>query len=640
MQILSNPIRREAEGYALLITMIFLAVTLMVFASMMYWISSNANVTNRNNQFNMSEAAAEAATESVLAQMNHDFFASSLSNNATYYAKFIPGNTNADGTFWPVQYVYSGTNGSSTNQISVSLGAWSTNTQPLNSQFTGLYGLVMPVTLTATATPIGQSYNVPATLSESIQFATIPLFQFAIFYNLNLEMCPGQGMYITGPVFCNQNIWEGSTFLTNSSSVSAVGTNDTTSVNPFITGYSPQGGTPAANFLMAGQPTHNNDPITMPIGTNNDPAAIEGILALPPAAYAMNTSAAFSTNGQIYLANQADLYITNSASGTNDSTPTGTNTFIFYSDSGNSPYLTPVPPDYYLMKNGISTNYIGTNQLGYFVNSNVLFASYSFINNALFYDWREGWNGGSGIGGKGKAVQALEIDISKLSAWLGNGNKNGGTNYTLQCELTSHKSRPIDSIYVYNAVPLTGTTLPAVRVINGSILPSYKGLTVATPMPMYVLGNYNVQQSSAGASDVGLNTTHHTYPAALMADAITVLSGNWNDATTIKLPTPTTTTINAAMLEGIVQSTNGMYSGGVENFMRLLENWSGSSLWYNGSIVVMFPSQYATNYWNGSYYGVPTRRWAFDLNFASSGGLPPMTPQSQAIVRGSWNASP
>ena len=31
----------------------------------------------------------------------------------------------------------------------------------------------------------------------------------------------------------------------------------------------------------------------------------------------MGTSAAFSTNGQIYLANAADLYITNSPTGTN-----------------------------------------------------------------------------------------------------------------------------------------------------------------------------------------------------------------------------------------------------------------------------------------------------------------------------------
>ena len=92
-----------------------------------------------------------------------------------------------DQASWPIKYVYSGTNGA-TNQISVNLGPWTTNTVPLNSQYTGLYGLVQPCTITATATPIGQRFAVPATVSESIQFASIPLFQFAIFYNMDLEI--------------------------------------------------------------------------------------------------------------------------------------------------------------------------------------------------------------------------------------------------------------------------------------------------------------------------------------------------------------------------------------------------------------------------------------------------------------------
>jgi len=84
MQTLSGPIRQNGGGYALIIIMCFLVVCLLVFASMMYWISSNSSVTARNNQFNMSGAAAEAATEKVLSQMNYDYVAQSLSNSATY----------------------------------------------------------------------------------------------------------------------------------------------------------------------------------------------------------------------------------------------------------------------------------------------------------------------------------------------------------------------------------------------------------------------------------------------------------------------------------------------------------------------------------------------------------------------------
>jgi hypothetical protein len=60
-------------------------------------------------------------------------------------------------------------------------------------------------------------------------------------------------------------------------------------------------------------------------------------------------------------------------------------------------------------------------------------------------------------------------------------------------------------------------------------------------------------------------------------------------------------------------------------------------LTYNGSIVVMFPSQYATSPWSyGNYYTAAVRKWAFDLNFLSQKGLPPLTPEVYAIIRQSW----
>ena len=76
------------------------------------------------------------------------------------------------------------------------------------------------------------------------------------------------------------------------------------------------------------------------------------------------------------------------------------------------------------------------------------------------------------------------------------------------------------------------------------------------------------------------------------------------------------------------------YSGGVENFIRLLENWNSFTLTYNGSIVVMFPSQYATNKWQqtGVYYTAPRRNWAFDVNFTDPNQLPPLTPVVENFI--------
>src|SRR5450432_428602 len=100
MQIIFKPIRYGGSGYALTITLIFLAISLMIFGSMMYWVSSNAQVSLRNNQFNMSEAAAEGAVEKVLSQMDRDFLAQSMAS-ASSYQSLLPSMTNS-GNVWPV----------------------------------------------------------------------------------------------------------------------------------------------------------------------------------------------------------------------------------------------------------------------------------------------------------------------------------------------------------------------------------------------------------------------------------------------------------------------------------------------------------------------------------------------------------
>src|ERR1700722_3339306 len=116
MQTTFKPVRHGARGFALILTLVFLTVSLIIFGSIMYWVSSNANVTLRNNQFNMSENAAEAGVETVLAQMDRDFLNGSLNTNGSYYATFLPNQTN-----WITGYQYSDTNGTSA-KISVLLG--------------------------------------------------------------------------------------------------------------------------------------------------------------------------------------------------------------------------------------------------------------------------------------------------------------------------------------------------------------------------------------------------------------------------------------------------------------------------------------------------------------------------------------
>ena len=492
-----------------------------------------------------------------------------------------------------------------------------TNWSILNSQFVGLYGLGQTVDVYSVASPLNVSQNLSATVWQELWFGTIPVFQFAIFYNLDCEINPGAAMTINGRVHSNQNIYTSGAGaspnqLTYSSYVEA-----SLAVNLFRMTNDPNGAR-AGNVIFNitnNNPLNNYESLTLPIGTNNTPSAIHAILEPPPAPLAAPNPAAYYESNLIYTYNLADLIISNAASG-------GTNIAVYYENQNNTTVLTPVAPDVTNKVAGVATNYY-----------------YSFLTNVSFYDYRES-----------DTVNALQLDVSKLNQWLTNTTMTGGYQYNNQnTNGTSSKGHGINGIYINNTMPLSGTVLPAVRVINGQQLPT-SGLTVATPQPLYIKGNYNVTTNgSSFAINLG-STTNNTVPAALMGDAITVLSSNWSDAyntnTALNSRTPATTTINAACLEGIVrtgQDSSGTwhYSGGVENFLRLLENWSSSyPLNYNGSIVVMFTSEYATNYWQttGIYYNPPTRNWGFDVNFTNPAKIPPMCPQVRAMVRSMYSA--
>jgi hypothetical protein len=225
-----------------------------------------------------------------------------------------------------------------------------------------------------------------------------------------------------------------------------------------------------------------------------------------------------------------------------------------------------------------------------------------------------------------KLVQPIDLNIGNLKAW-------SETNTSLRTALLGAQQ---NSIYVLDRRTLPATSLGAVRVVNGLQLP-VNGLTVATARPLYVLGNYN----ETNIAKLGTSDTSATRPASLVADAITILSENWSDANSTQAVgsrTAGATTVNAAFLTGVVETTAGHYSGGMENFPRFLETWGATPFWYNGSMVKMFPSLYATNAWNNNnnIYAPPARNWAYDINFDDPTKLPPKTPSLLKVIRGSW----
>ncbi len=177
-----------------------------------------------------------------------------------------------------------------------------------------------------------------------------------------------------------------------------------------------------------------------------------------------------------------------------------------------------------------------------------------------------------------------------------------------------------------------GTPKRGVRLKNGAIMPD-SGLTVASQNPVYIQGDYNTgganPPSNSGDATRPQVTGYTRKPCAVIGDAVNILSNSWNDSNSssgLSSRTASNTTINTAIVSGIVPSVNNDYSGGAENFPRFLENWSGKTMTYYGSMVELYQSRQSIGHWGlGNVYNPPQRQWFFDINlqvYTPPGSLP------------------
>jgi hypothetical protein len=192
----------------------------------------------------------------------------------------------------------------------------------------------------------------------------------------------------------------------------------------------------------------------------------------------------------------------------------------------------------------------------------------------------------------------------------------------------------------------------ALKLVNAGIvggvnsLPA-SGLTVATENPVYVQGNYNATDTSVTGSSV---------PAAIIGDAITILSNAWSDSDSFLAPNnpagrpAINTGYRFAAVAGkglsfdwpawatssspFVGSIFGT-DGGVGNFLRYVEDWnaSGRTILYKGSIVSLYTSRQATGTFKccTNVYAWGVRNYSFDTNFLTPSLLPPGTPMFRDV---------
>lgn len=218
--------------------------------------------------------------------------------------------------------------------------------------------------------------------------------------------------------------------------------------------------------------------------------------------------------------------------------------------------------------------------------------SLGVISTSSFYDGRES-----------KTVTTLDINIGALNS-SGYWPRNG---------------------IIYTGETQAAGGLKATRLVNGSTLAG--GLTVATKNPLYIQGNYNSVSKK---------------PAAVMTDAMTILSNSWNDWDgTLGIydgnRKASATTVNVSYMTGNVPSASSSYSGGFENLPRFLENWSDVDFQWRGSAVDLWQSEEATGRWSyGSFYTAPNRNWAFDTDLLDVNKLPPGTPLISVVQKTGW----
>ena len=222
----TNP-RRHSEGHALLLVLSLAAVCLVMVAATMNRTSQDAMLNARNNQYQASLYAAEAATEQTVARVKQDFMSGDLTwvtnslYNGTYRAS-VPTATAGHDTYWDSFQFSDGQGHVGSNYVACYFTeGWSA----LRSQYSGMSGWTNHLYIVSNAKQIGTLYNITAAVEQDIEMDLIPVFQYAIFYNGLLEFTWCAPMTVNGRTHANGSIYTGTQWqLTFNSLVDTTGT--------------------------------------------------------------------------------------------------------------------------------------------------------------------------------------------------------------------------------------------------------------------------------------------------------------------------------------------------------------------------------------------------------------------------------
>lgn len=488
------------------------------------------------------------------------------------------------------------------------------------------------------------SNSVVSQASQVIENQVTPLFQYAVFYNSDLEILPGPNMTLTGRVHSNRDMYLGcgGTLTMATDYVRAVGK----LYRKRKDDYTVTAGTVLVKNLakLSDADASNDYTTTIPGGISSQSKIFS---KAEMSSLGVSTVEGFDSSFGGF-----DFDSNGNLTGAKDWKAWGAQAMSLYGGTVqtadmNVPFAQPpqqnLTLDPYIQKAGgdfnkdASGNYYSVppgsgsytrgylhSKAGLVIKEGVPYAADGTnlssvllpgtISTVSIYDAREK-----------KSVPQVKIDITLLKNSLAQTGTTGG--------LGSLKYGWNGLLYASYANATTSSP-KGVLLVNGSELPNNPitnaktGLTVATNLPCYIQGDYNTKVNGVSSAT---NDAAYRKPASVIADAVNLLSNSWTNSKTSGsgLPNATQTTYNTAMIAGNTDSVPGsQYNGGLENLPRFHENWSGIKAIIAGSFVNLWKSKIATGAWvyGSNVYTAPDRIWDFDPNYKDFSKIPPFTP--------------
>jgi len=279
------------------------------------------------------------------------------------------------------------------------------------------------------------------------------------------------------------------------------------------------------------------------------------------------------------------------------------------------------------------------------------------------------WAGGTMSNSTGLVTGAANQNVSILAATP----DNPFSPRMASCATTGRKNWVSGARHVLKLVDGSLGNVPrSPNSVTENGVTYHGGFTVASENPVYIQGDYNSNSTDtfftgASSSGPGADESNHS-AASVIADAVTILSNNWNDEVSMVgingnsditlAPTSgggpwagnrlgTTTYYRVAVAAGknmsftfptweVARDYGFGTDGGIHNFLRFLEDWNSTNatLNYGGSLVSLYYSTYNTGVFKCCIYSVyspPTRNYLFDVDFTDPNGLPPGTPMFRDV---------